>query len=102
MSAVTLADQAGTLRTLADVAEAFAHLPAAYVAVAPESPDCLEISVHNDLAAFEAWRVALGIQPATVELRVLSTCMCLKGAGAFSGTSVALTGYAPLLPGGGL
>lgn len=75
------------------------NLPAPHVEVSPHRPDCLTLSVHGDLRAFEAWREALGIDPAAVRRNLQSgdTTMVLSGFGEIADAKVALIGYSPNL-----
>ncbi|MFD5784807.1 hypothetical protein [Streptomyces sp. NPDC126933] len=66
MSAQTMSDVAVPLRALRLLAADFPALPAATVGVSTIFPDRLDVSFHDDFGAFEAWRSALGIDPATV------------------------------------
>jgi hypothetical protein len=96
--AVTLADQRRALEALAQIAAAFGHLPAACFDIGDVFPDRIDISVHDDLGAFEAWRVALGIPADAVEFGTMTNRTYLIGRGSFAGVAVKLTGYAAPLP----
>ncbi|MEU0844291.1 hypothetical protein ABZ370_33115 [Streptomyces sp. NPDC005962] len=54
------------LRALRLLTEDFGHLPAPYAQVSPIYPNQLELSLHDGLNNFEAWREALGITPDAV------------------------------------
>lgn len=54
-------DLTGPLRTLRLLALDFPDLPAPTVLVSPLYSARLELSLHDDLGAFEPWRTALGI-----------------------------------------
>lgn len=54
-------DQAGPILLLARLHQTLGQLPAAKFDLSYVYPDRLSISVHNDLAAFEMWRTALGL-----------------------------------------
>ncbi|MFG2801630.1 hypothetical protein [Streptomyces pseudovenezuelae] len=66
---LTLDDLAVPLRALRLLAADFGHLSAPAVAVSTIYPDRLELSFHDDLSGFEAWRDALGIPPEAVVYR---------------------------------
>ncbi|MEU1477791.1 hypothetical protein [Streptomyces sp. NPDC005760] len=66
---LTLDDLAVPLRALRLLAAEFGHLSAPTVAVSTIFPDRLELSFHDNLAGFEAWRDALGIPPEAVVYR---------------------------------
>jgi hypothetical protein len=66
---LTLDDLAVPLRALRLLAADFGHLPAPGVSVSTIYPDRLELSFHDNLAGFEAWREALGIPPEAVVYR---------------------------------
>lgn len=100
MSARTLQGQRAALVALAQIAEAFGHLPAADFNLSPITPDELTISVHDDLDGFERWRRALGIPTADVDHQQRPGCghMTLKATTAFAGAAVELIGFARALP----
>ncbi|GAB2993574.1 hypothetical protein GCM10023080_069850 [Streptomyces pseudoechinosporeus] len=103
---LTLDDLAVPLRALRLLAADFGHLSAPEVRVSPIYPGRLELTFHDDLPGFEAWREALGAAPDAVtyheqsdgRTRVLSTVVDHAGA------QVHLTGFAdvvaPALVGG--
>ncbi|KOX32941.1 hypothetical protein ADL07_11900 [Streptomyces sp. NRRL F-4707] len=75
------------------------NLPAPNVSVSPHYPGVLEFSIHGDLAAFEAWREALGIDPAAVRRNLQSgdTTMVLSASAEVADARVRLVGYSPNL-----
>ncbi|MZE79732.1 MULTISPECIES: hypothetical protein [Streptomyces] len=94
MSTQTLQDLGPALVALRLLAVDYAGLPAPCVSVSTVYPDRLELSFHDDLAGFEAWRGALGIEPERVTYhehrcgtRVLTVNTGLAGA------DVVLVGY---------
>ena len=100
MSAVvTIADQRRALDVLVQLTERCPHLPALHVSLMGHSPDKLHLYLHDDLADFEAWRMALGIPSESVTCGPLSTDkMQLAGRGTFDGIDIELHGFAPALP----
>ncbi|ASQ96014.1 hypothetical protein [Streptomyces sp. 11-1-2] len=67
--ALTLDELAVPLRALRLLAADFGHLPAPHAHVSTIYPNQLELSFHDGLTDFEAWRDALGIAPDAVECR---------------------------------
>lgn len=94
----TLASQKKAIEAAATIARVFPHLPAAQIGVSHVYPDQVEISLHESLADFEAWREALGILPDAVSRKDLATEQQHLGAtGRFAGAAVVLNGFAPQL-----
>ncbi|MFF7283027.1 hypothetical protein [Streptomyces griseorubiginosus] len=93
---LTLDDLSVPLRALRLLAVDFGHLAPPSVHMGPIYPNQVELSFHDDLAGFEAWREALGIAPDAVthgtqsdgRTRVLTT------SADFAGALVTLTGFA--------
>ncbi|MFI8368569.1 hypothetical protein [Streptomyces sp. NPDC085466] len=90
---------AASLTALVALDAKFSHLPAPNVDLSPVFPARLCLSLHDDLGAFEAWREALNIDPATVVHRVQSGggTRVLKVHGLFAGADIELVGFAPVL-----
>ncbi|MFI9112747.1 hypothetical protein [Streptomyces venezuelae] len=109
MRARTLADLSAPLLALRLLAAKFGHLPAPTVEVSPIYPERLELTFHDDFAAFEAWREALNIAPESVVHRVQvgGQTGVLRVHATFAGAELQLTGYAnvpavePVLAGSG-
>lgn len=97
MAAVTLADQKKALDAAATIARLFPHLPDAAIKASHIYPGRLDISLHDDIGDFEAWRVALGMLPEWVDQGAQPGSMVLTATGRFAGVVVELVGYAPLL-----
>lgn len=57
----TLRGQGSPVRLLAQLLADSPELPAAEFHVSAIYPDRLDVSVHDDMGAFEAWREALGL-----------------------------------------
>ncbi|MFE7410211.1 hypothetical protein [Streptomyces laurentii] len=102
MKGQTLADLAAPLLALQTAARVFSHLPAPTVRVSTIAPDRLDLTFHDDdfspvapLAAFEAWREALGIDAMDVVHRVHSDGRtgALSVHGVFAGAAVELVAY---------
>ncbi|MFI6661932.1 hypothetical protein ACIBL8_41195 [Streptomyces sp. NPDC050523] len=85
---MTLNELSVPLRALRLLTVDFGHLPAPTVHLSTVYPDRLELSFHDNLAGFEAWREALGIAPDAVahdtqgdgRTRVLKVTTDLAGA----------------------
>ncbi|MFE0651758.1 hypothetical protein ACFVZH_24530 [Streptomyces sp. NPDC059534] len=109
MRARTLADLSAPLLALRLLAAEFGHMPAPTVEVSTIYPERLELTFHDDFAAFEAWREALSIAPESVVHRVQvgGQTGVLRVHATFAGAEVMLTGYAkvpaavPVLAGAG-
>jgi hypothetical protein len=71
----------------------FATLPVADVALSPIYPGQVTVSLHWDLADFEAWRAALDIAPESVSVRDLPEHLSLSAVAQFAGVEVHLKGY---------
>ncbi|WLW53232.1 hypothetical protein [Streptomyces sp. YU58] len=93
---LTLDDLAVSLRALRLLAVDFGHLAAPSVHVGPIYPDRLDLSFHDDLAGFEAWREALGIASDAVTHGTQSNghTRVLTATTDFAGAVVQLTGFA--------
>ena len=98
MSSQTLAldDLAVPLRALRLLSLDFGHLAAPNVAVSVIYPGQLELTFHDDLPGFEAWREALGVAPDVVTYREQSggRTRLLLAAVDYAGAEVHLTGFA--------
>ncbi|WP_405873046.1 hypothetical protein [Streptomyces sp. NBC_00005] len=95
---LTLDDLSVPLRALRLLTTDFGHLPAPWVHVDSIYPDRLELSFHDDLAGFEAWREALGIAPDAVAHGMQSNggTRVLKATADFAGAVLKLTGFAAI------
>ncbi|MEV0987125.1 hypothetical protein [Streptomyces sp. NPDC049949] len=97
MTALLLEALDAPLRLLRLLAAEHPHMPAPGVAVSTVYPDRLELSFHQDLAGFEAWRDALGIAPERVSHHVQSPrTRVLKAETYYAGASVLLIGFAKI------
>lgn len=96
--ALTLGDMAVPLRALRLLTVDFGHLPASWVRVDIVYPDRLELSFHDDLAGFEAWREALGIAPDAVAHGTQGggRTRVLEATAEFAGAVLTLTGFAEI------
>ncbi|MFC9623405.1 hypothetical protein ACFTXM_26565 [Streptomyces sp. NPDC056930] len=100
MSALPMKSLTGAVAVLVSLVERFPDLPAADVRVSPIVPDQLTLSLHSDLARFEAWRSALDISPALVrreEENGGGPLMWLRTETTVNGISVELVGYGHVL-----
>lgn len=100
MTAKTLADQLAALEALVVIGRTFAHMPAVTINLSPIYPDQIDLSIHDDIDAFEQWRAALGIAVEDVDYcqRPGRSHMHLKAKTTFARVTVELVGYAPALP----
>ncbi|GGS25855.1 hypothetical protein F2B00_32235 [Streptomyces parvus] len=98
MSAPKMSGLSAAVTVLASLIARFPELPAVDVHVSTIFPDQVELSAHNDLAAFEAWREALGIDPWAVVHKVQSrgTTRVLDAHAVFTGVRLRLVGYAEI------
>lgn len=93
---LTLDDLAVPLRALRLLATDFGHLAAPDVKVSPIYPERLELTFHEDLSGFEAWREALEVPPAAVTYGEQSggRTRVLTADVGYAGAVVHLTGFA--------
>ncbi|WP_050503071.1 hypothetical protein [Streptomyces monomycini] len=97
----TLADQQAALDVAASLARTHGHLPAAHIRTTAIFRDQVDISLHDSLADFEAWREGLGIDPTAVDHALYADGqMYLQARTAFLGLTVEITGYGKLALGG--
>ncbi|WP_410535460.1 hypothetical protein [Streptomyces sp. KL2] len=94
-SALSLRELGAPLRALRLLATEHPHLPAPCVTVTDVYPDRLELALHDDLAAYEAWREALGIAPGSVACGEQSggRTRVLTASVDYAGARVRLVGY---------
>ncbi|MFB7285494.1 hypothetical protein [Actinacidiphila glaucinigra] len=92
-SRLTMGDQAREIVALAGIAAEFADLPSAYITL-NDVPGARNIDLQLDTPYdFEVWRVALGIDPQTVALRVGGMDAWLSTDVEYRGVSVHLAGH---------
>ncbi|MGC4907492.1 hypothetical protein ACLQ2J_17410 [Streptomyces cyaneofuscatus] len=98
MSAPTVGDLSATVTALASLMARFPDLPGVAVRITTVYPDLLELAVHDDLAAFEAWREALNIAPEDVVHGVQSegTTRVLDVHTVLMGARLRLISFAPI------
>ncbi|MER5359705.1 hypothetical protein [Streptomyces sp. NPDC002785] len=102
MSAPMMSRLSAAFTVLASLADRFPDLPAADAAVSRIYPNRVELSVHDDLGYFEAWRSALAISPAQVVLETQcggGPLMWLCADAVVDGVAVHLVGYGHVLVG---
>jgi phosphoribosylformimino-5-aminoimidazole carboxamide ribonucleotide (ProFAR) isomerase len=94
---VNLAELTVPMTLLRTLAIDHPNLPALHVHLSPHQGGRVDLSIHDDLGSFEAWREALGIDPSAVRRNLQSgdMTMVLTAHGEVEGTKVQLTGYAP-------
>jgi hypothetical protein len=92
----TLADVRAPLLALRVLVSEFPGLPAGTVRVSDVYPDRLDVSLHDGLDTFEAWREALGIAPGLVTCGTQNAgaTWVLKAFSDYAGARVCLTGFA--------
>lgn len=56
----------------------------------------IRVELHTTFADFEAWRTALGVDPADVEHLPLATVQTLRAYGTFHGVPAVVTAYGPV------
>lgn len=95
----TFADLSAPFALLRLLAADHPDLPAVTVLISRHAPDRLSLEVHNDLAAFEAWRDVLNIAPELVRrnLHSADTGMTLTGNTTVADCQVEIVAYAPNL-----
>ncbi|MEV5944494.1 hypothetical protein [Streptomyces sp. NPDC051994] len=94
---MNLIDLSRPLAVLKELAAEFPLLPAPTIAVTTIYPNRLEMSFHDNFGDFEAWREALGIDPASVRHNLQSgdtTCV-LHGTAVRDDVTVELIAYGP-------
>jgi hypothetical protein len=100
----TLRDLAAPLLAARALLSEFADLPSGMMHVTDVFPDRLDLSFHDGLDAFETWREALGIAPASVTCGEQSggRTRVLEAQCTYAGARIRLTGFAeiPHAPGG--
>lgn len=100
----TLADVHAPVLALRVLFSELSGLPAGQIRVSDIYPDQLDVSLHDDLSAFETWRTALGIAPDLVTCRTQGDgrTWVLKAQVDYAGARVCLTGYSTVAtPDGG-
>lgn len=87
------------MRALRRLALDFPHLPAPSLAISTIFPERLELSLHDDLGAFEPWRVALRIDRDEVRFGEQSggQTWVLQASTAFADAQVKLIAYGAAL-----
>lgn len=98
MSAPTMGGLSAAVTLLASFVARFPDLPAVDVRVSTVYPDRLELSAHDDLAVFEAWREALGIDPGAVVHGVQGggSTRVLEAHALFMGARLRLVGFSEI------
>ncbi|MEU5613519.1 hypothetical protein AB0H03_33215 [Streptomyces sparsogenes] len=101
MSALSLRELSGPLLALRLLSADQAELPAPCLSVSTVYPDRLELSFHDDLAGFEAWREALGIEPSSVTYHEHDDGLTrvLTAHADYAGAHIRLTGFGRLAAG---
>ncbi|MEU5718465.1 hypothetical protein AB0G71_22250 [Streptomyces sp. NPDC020403] len=98
MSTPTMSGLSAAVTVLASLMARFPDLPAVDVRVSTVFPERLELSAHDDLAVFETWREALGIDAGTVVHGVQSggATRVLEAHAVFTGARLRLVGYSEI------
>lgn len=92
----TVVDQKAALTAVARLVAAFPDLPAPEWSVSRIYPSQVDISLHDDLGDFEAWRTVLGIGPDDIKFRTQSGAIVLTAKTLWGGATINLVGYGPL------
>ncbi|QDO01118.1 hypothetical protein FNV65_37175 [Streptomyces sp. S1A1-8] len=92
---LTLDDLTVPMRALRALAVDFPDLPAPTLEISTIWPKRLELTLYDDLAPFETWRVALGIAPDDVQFREQGNgrTWVLEASGEFAGAELKLVAY---------
>ncbi|MGI5443354.1 hypothetical protein ACQEV4_40270 [Streptomyces shenzhenensis] len=96
ISPPTIGGQLPTIQALAAFAEQHPTLPAAYITThepIPEHYVAARLDVQVDGPAFEAWRIALGADPAAVVLHTTASNTWLAVDTTYDGVRVHLAGF---------
>jgi hypothetical protein len=90
-----LLDLSRPLAVLHELGAKFPLLPAPCIAITTIWPERIRLTFHDDFGAFEAWREALDIDPATVsqQLQGDDTTLALKGSAVRHDVTVELVAY---------
>ncbi|MFH9668943.1 hypothetical protein ACH4LQ_27385 [Streptomyces globisporus] len=98
MSTPTMSGLSPAVTDLASLMARFPDRPAVDDHLSTIFPDQVELSAHDDLAVFEAWREALSIDPGAVVHKVQSrgTTRVLDAHAVFTGVRLRLVGYAEI------
>lgn len=93
-----LRDLAVPLLALRVLLSEFPDLPSGYFRVSDIYPDQLDMSLHDNLAAFERWRDALGIAPESVTCGDQSggRTRVLEAECDYAGARIRLTGFSTI------
>ncbi|MFF2009136.1 hypothetical protein ACFVWY_08695 [Streptomyces sp. NPDC058195] len=90
---LTLQRQGSPILLLAHLHATMQRLPAASFHVTPVYPTVLEISLHDSLDAFTAWREALGLNLSELDARSHKGSSWVTVDGVVDDVLVRLTGY---------
>lgn len=99
----TLADMSAALLAVRVLLSEHAGLPGGQIRVSDIFPGQVDVSLHEDLSAFETWRAALGIAPDLVTCGTQSggRTRVLKAATDYAGARICLTGFSEVPQWGG-
>ncbi|AQW51777.1 hypothetical protein ACIQPP_13905 [Streptomyces violaceusniger] len=100
MSTLSLRELNAPLLALRLLSVEYAGLPAPRLSVCAIFPDLLDLSFHDDLAGFEAWREVLGIEPCSVEYgEQCDDTRVLTAHADYAGARIRLTGFGQIATG---
>jgi len=93
---LTLAEVSAPLLALRVLLAEFPALPAGSINISDIFPDRVDVTLHDDMGAFESWRAALGIDPATAtcDTQSIGRTWVLKASADYAGARICLTGFA--------
>ncbi|WFB08615.1 hypothetical protein LRS74_17335 [Streptomyces sp. LX-29] len=96
---LTLGELSTPVLALHALATVHASLPAPSLSISTIYPDQLSLQFFGDLAAFEAWREALSIEPGGIEYGEQSggRTRVLTGYTEYAGARIRLTAYGDVL-----
>jgi hypothetical protein len=102
MTTLPLESLGAALLALRVLSAEYPDLPAPCVSVSTVYPDRLDLALHDDLSAFEAWREALGIDPGAVAYGEQSggRTRVLSALTDYAGARIRLTGFGTVVTGG--
>ncbi|MEU5104095.1 hypothetical protein AB0H07_17655 [Streptomyces sp. NPDC021354] len=101
MSTLSLRELNTPLLALRLLSVEHTELPAPSLSVSTIYPDRLDLSFHDDLSGFEAWREVLGVEPCNVEYGEQGDgqTRVLTAHADYAGAHIRLTGFGQITTG---